>query len=139
MKRYLLDTSLVAAFLHGRPHILALIEPLVKKRQAATSLLVYGEVMEYPKGLPAFLEYKDRLQQLFALNQITPYPLTYPILERYADIRRILRPLHKDIGDIDALIAATALEEDLILLTIDHDYERVPGLKYELVNLKKAA
>ena len=75
----------------------------------------------------------------FALNQIIPYPLTYPILERYADIRRTLRPLHKDIGDIDTLIAATALEEDLILLTIDHDYERVPGLTYELVNLKKAA
>ena len=139
MKRYLLDTSLVAAFLHGRPHILALIEPLVKKRQAGTSILVYGEVMEYLKGLPTFLEYKARLQQLFALNQITPYPLTYPILERYADIRFTLRPLHQDIGDIDALIAATALEEDLILLTIDHDYERVPGLTYKLVNLKKAA
>src|SRR5438270_10576091 len=137
MKGYLLDTSLVAAFLHGRPSILTLIEPLVKKRQAATSLLVYGEVMEYLKGLPTFLEYKARLQQLFTLKQITPYPLTYPILERYADIRRTLRPLHKDIGDIDTLIAATALEEDLILLTIDHD--RVPGLKYELVNLKKAA
>jgi predicted nucleic acid-binding protein len=95
--------------------------------------------MEYLKGLPAFLEYKARLQQLFALKQLTPYPLTYPILERYADIRRTLRPLPQDIGDIDTLIAATALEEDLMLLTIDHDYERVPGLKYELVNLKKAA
>ena len=42
MKGYLLDTSLVAAFLHGRPPILALVEPLVKKRQAATSMLVYG-------------------------------------------------------------------------------------------------
>ena len=58
------------------------------QRQAGTSLLVYGEVMEYLKGLPAFREYKARLQQLFALNQITPYPLTYPILERYGDIRR---------------------------------------------------
>src|SRR5436305_6595039 len=139
MKGYLLDTSLVAAFLHGRPHILALIEPLVKKRQAGTSMLVYGEVIEYLKGLPAFPEYKVRLQKLFDLNQITPYPLTYPILEHYADIRRTLRPLHKEIGDIDTLIAATALEENLTILTIDCDYERVPGLKYELVNLKKEA
>src|SRR2546421_6297135 len=138
MKGYLLDTSLVAAFLHGRLHILTLIEPLVKKRQAATSMLVYGEVIEYLKGLPTFLEYKARLQKLFALKQITAYPLTYPILERYADIRRILRPLHQDIGDIDTLIAATALEEDLTILTIDRDYERVPGLKWKLVNLKAA-
>lgn len=138
MKRHLLDTSLVAAFLHGRSTTLALIEPLVKNGQAGTSILVYGEVIEYLKGLPAFTAYKARLQKLFELNQITPYPLTYAILERYADIRRTLRPLHQEIGDIDTLIAATALEEDLILLTIDRDYERVPGLKYQLVNLKAA-
>lgn len=139
MKRYLLDTSLIAAFLHGRPHALTLIEPLVRDGQAATSILVYGEVIEYLKGLPTFTEYKARLQKLFALNQITPYPLTYPILERYAEIRRTLRPLRKDIGDIDTLIAATALEHDLTLLTIDTDYDRVPQLKYQLVNLKKEA
>ena len=139
MKRYLLDTSLVAAFLHGRPTALALIEPLVRNGQATTSILVYGEVIEYLKGLPAFKDYKARLQKLFELNQITPYPLTYPILDRYADIRRSLRPLHKEIGDIDTLIAATTLEHDLTLLTIDTDYDRVPHLKWQLVNLKKAA
>src|ERR1700719_1447636 len=101
MTRYLLDTSLVASFLHGRPQALTLIEPLVRNGQAATSMLVYGEVIEYLKGLPTFAPYKTRLQKLFQLNQITPYPLTYPILERYADIRRALRPLHKEIGDID--------------------------------------
>ena len=81
MKQYLPDTSLVAAFLHGCPIALTLIAPLVRNGQAKTSLLVYGEVIEYLKGLPTFLEYKARLQKLFALNQITPYPLTYPILE----------------------------------------------------------
>jgi predicted nucleic acid-binding protein len=111
----------------------------VRDGQAATSILVFGEVIEYLKGLPTFTTYKARLQKLFALNQITPYPLTYPILERYADIRRTLRPLRQDIGDIDTLIAATALEHDLTLLTIDTDYDRVPQLKYQLVNLKKAA
>lgn len=76
MKRHLLDTSLVAAFLHGRPTTLALVEPFIRNGQAATSMLVYGEVIEYLKGLPTFLEYKVRLQKLFDLNQITPYPLT---------------------------------------------------------------
>src|SRR6266480_3541743 len=139
MKRYLLDTSLIAAFLHGRPTALTLIEPFVRNGQATTSILVYGEVIEYLKGLPTFTTYKMRLQRLFELNQITSYPLTYPILERYADIRRTLRPLNKLIGDIDTLIAATALEHDLTLLTIDTDFDRVPHLKWKLVNLKKAA
>lgn len=116
-----------------------LIAPWVRNGQATTSILVYGEVIEYLKGLAAFIPYKTKLQQLFSLNQITPYPLTNPILERYADIRRTLRPLRKEIGDIDTLIAATAIEEHLTLVTIDIDFDRVPDLQWELVNLKKAA
>jgi len=139
MRRYLLDTSAVAAFLHGRPKAVELITPWVKNSEVATSILVYGEVVEYLKGLANFGEYKAKLQKLFRLKQIAPYPLTYSILERYADIRRYLRPLHKEIGDIDTLIAATALEEHLTLVTIDRDFERVPRLKWELMNLKKAA
>ena len=87
MKRYLLDTSLVAAFLHGRKHVIELIDPWVRKEEAATSILVYGEVIEYLKGLDNSSLYQARLQRLFTLEQITLYPLTYPILERYADIR----------------------------------------------------
>jgi len=139
MKRYLLDTSLVAAFLHGRPTAIELITPWVRTGQATTSILVYGEVIEYLKGLAAFTHYKTKLQQLFTLNQIPPYSLTYPILERYADIRRSLRPVHKEIGDIDTLIAATAIEEHLTLVTIDTDFDRVPHLTWKRVHLKKAA
>jgi tRNA(fMet)-specific endonuclease VapC len=138
MTRYLLDTPVVAAFLHGRPKALELISLWVKNSEAATSILVYGEVIEYLKGLATFGVYKGKLQKLFRLKQIAPYPLTYPILERYADIRRYLRPLHKDIGDIDTLIAATALEHQLTLVTIDRDFERVPKLNFKLINLKAA-
>lgn len=45
----------------------------------------------------------------------------------------------QDIGDTDTLIAATALEQHPIILTIDCDYERVPGLTYVMVNQKKEA
>lgn len=137
MKRYLLDTSLVAAFLHGRPKAIYLITPWVRSGQATTSMLVYGEVIEYLKGLQNFVEYKTKLQRLFSLEQITPYPLTYAILERYAEIRRTLRPRNQEIGDIDTLIAATAIEEHLTLVTIDTDFDRVPHLTWQLVNLKK--
>src|SRR2546425_1910663 len=138
MRRYLLDTSAVAAFLHGRPKAVELITPWVKNSEVATSILVYGEVVEYLKGLTTFGTYKAKLQTLFRLKQVAPYPLTYAILEQYADIRRTLRPQHKDIGDIDTLIAATALEHHFTLVTIDRDFERVPHLKTKLVNLKAA-
>ncbi len=136
MTKYLLDTSLVAGYLLAREKAMQLVRPLIEKDQATTSILVYGEVAEYVKKFATFTSYRASLEAL--LEQVYPYPLTYPILERYADIRRELRPLHQDIGDIDTLIAATTIEYGLTLLTIDTDFERVPHLKTKLVNLKAA-
>jgi len=58
------------------------------------------------------------------------YDLTYSILERYADLRRAMRPPHGPgiIGDIDTLIAAAALEHGLTVVTLDGDFTCVPGL-----------
>ncbi len=60
-------------------------------------------------------------------------------MERYAEIRRTLRPPHGPglIGDIDTLIAATALERHLTVVTTDSDYERVPDLKVRRISLKR--
>ena len=136
MKKYLLDTSVVAGYLLARNRAIQLVRPLLAQDEAATSMLVYGEVAEYVKKFADFSAYKASLEALF--EHIFPYPLTYAILEQYADIRRTLRPQHKDIGDIDTLIAATALEYDLVLVTIDRDFERVPHLKTRMINLKAA-
>ena len=138
MKRYLLDTSLFAGFLHNRAKAIEMITPWVKNHEVATSILVYGEVIECLKGLSDFPAHYTNFHTV--LQEIVPYPLTYPILERYADIRRSMRQPHGKgiIGDIDTLIAATALEYDLTLVTIDRDFERVPNLKWQLVNLKAA-
>ncbi len=43
MKRYLLDTALLAAYLHNRATAIALLTPLLQKHEAATSMIVYGE------------------------------------------------------------------------------------------------
>jgi predicted nucleic acid-binding protein len=137
MKRYLLDTSFLAGYLHNRARAISLIRPWIQQDEVVISILVYGEVIEYLKGLPKYQEKYIKLHAL--LKEIPPYPLTYTILERYADIRWTLRPLHKDIGDIDTLIAATVLEHHLTLVTIDRDFERVPQLITKLVNLKTAA
>jgi predicted nucleic acid-binding protein len=65
--------------------------------------------------------------------------LTYAILERYADLRRAMRPPYGPglIGDMDTLIAATALEHGLTVVTLDGDFTRVPGLA--VMRLDKAA
>jgi predicted nucleic acid-binding protein len=40
------------------------------------------------------------------------------------------------IGDIDTLIAATALQQDLTVVTVDSDFDRVPGLRVMQISLK---
>ena len=52
MRRYLVDTAPLAAYLLGRAGAVATLDPWLDQREVATSLLVYGEVTEYLKGLP---------------------------------------------------------------------------------------
>lgn len=117
----------------GRQQSRSLIDPWIRAGEAATSVLVYAEVIEYLRMRSNFEHNRDVLRN--ALRDIYPYSLTYPILERYSEIRRQLRapygPGH--IGDIDTLIAATALERNLTVATMDGDFQRVPGLKVMLL------
>src|SRR6266545_3443470 len=107
MRRYLLDTGPLAALLHARPWAVSVIRPWIARREAATSILAYTEVIEYVKGSPNYPQHYAGLRAL--LGAVHPYSLTYPILERYADVRRHMRRSGGLIGDIDTLIAATAL------------------------------
>jgi len=134
MRRYLLDTSPLAALLLARPAAVALITPWMERHEAATSNLVYAEVVEYMKGRSDFSTRHAHLRTL--LGEVYPYFLTYRILERYADLRRSLRRPHGPglIGDIDTLIAATALERNLTVVTIDTDFQRVPNLRVILLS-----
>ena len=89
---------------------------------------MYGEVCEYLKGFP---DAPKRLVALRAfMKKVYPYSLTYSLLEQYADIRRAMRPPDGPglIGDIDTLIAATALDNGLTIVTTDGDFTRVPHL-----------
>ena len=130
---HLLDTPQVAALLHARPAMVSLVAPWMLRHDVATSILVYGEVIEYIRGRPDFEALRRSLRTL--LREVRPLPLNYRILEGYADLRRQLRPPYGPglIGDIDTIIAATALEHDLTLVTTDTDFQRGPGLKLMLL------
>jgi hypothetical protein len=47
MKRYLLDTNLVSAYLLGSAFAVGLMTPWIQRDEAATSVRVYAEVNEY--------------------------------------------------------------------------------------------
>jgi tRNA(fMet)-specific endonuclease VapC len=133
VRRFLLDTGPLSAYLRGRPAALTLLGSWVGDLEAATSILCYGEVVEYLESLPNAR--RQRAQFRWLMRVIHPYPLSLDILDRYAELRRQMRPPHGPglIGDIDTLIAATALDFDLTVITTDGDFQRVPGLDVRIV------
>jgi tRNA(fMet)-specific endonuclease VapC len=126
VKRYLLDNGPLVALAKGRAGAERLMRAWVANDEAATSILVYGETIEYFRVLPDYPRHRARLRDL--LQGVMPYRLTYPILERYAELRLAMRPTGTLIGDVDTLIAATALRYGLTVVTLDGDYARVIGL-----------
>ena len=130
MTSYLFDTPLMAALLNNRTGAVALATPWIAAQEVGTSALVYAEVIEYIKPSQRYAAHYQNLHGL--LTRIEVYFPTQVSLELYADIRLSLRR-GRLIGDIDTLIAATALEHDLTVVTTDPDFQRVPSLKVMLL------
>lgn len=64
MRRYLLDTGPLASYLFNRQAAVELIRPWIGNREAATSVLVYGEVDEYLRSHPNFPQRRGQLRTL---------------------------------------------------------------------------
>ncbi|MBI4320629.1 MAG: type II toxin-antitoxin system VapC family toxin [Chloroflexi bacterium] len=127
MSLYLLDTDWIVDALNGLDEAIQTLVKLVPDG-LAISLISYGELYEGAyfssnpeaalEALRTFLQGKDVL------------PLTPAIMEQFAILRGNLpRRLRQQIGDMDLLIAATAIEHDLTLLTRNlRDFSHVPNL-----------
>jgi tRNA(fMet)-specific endonuclease VapC len=105
---YLIDTDWIVDCLHGQPDATQTLVDLAP-RGLSISLITYGELYQGAyyardpdaalRGLRQFLRGKSRL------------PLTRAIMQRFAVVRGALpRQLQQGIGDMDLLIAATALQ-----------------------------
>jgi len=111
---YLVDTDIVVNWLKGRKQETSLLRDL-EGDGLAISLITYGEVYDgiyygrdpdgNEKAIEQFLQWVDVL------------PLDQQIMRRFARIRGHLRQTGQLIGDTDILIAATALDYDLTLIT----------------------
>ena len=128
MSLYLLDTDWVVDVLHGQESATQTLLELAPSG-LALSIITYGELYEgayYSRdpepalaGLQTFLDGKEIL------------PVTVAVMERFAIVRgKLPRNLKEQIGDMDLLIGATALEHDLTLLTRNlKDFQHIPDLK----------
>ncbi|WIG60084.1 MAG: hypothetical protein OJF49_002832 [Ktedonobacterales bacterium] len=139
--KYLLDTGPLTAYLLGRQGAVTRLDALILQGEAATSSLVYAEAIEYFHSFPHVQQLQQALRGILHHQVKKLYP-TYAVCEHYARLRRAMRLQRTStgqpaglIGDIDTMIAATALAHDLTVITIDGDFTRVPGLSYQVFTL----
>jgi len=124
---YLVDTDWVASYLNGRTDAIELINVLAPAG-LGISLITYGEIYDgiYRGRSPSQAE---RGFKTF-LTAARVLPLTRPIMRRFARIRGDLRARGLTIGDNDIIIAATALQHGLTLVSRNRThFARISGLK----------
>lgn len=111
---FLLDTDWIVDALGGLPSALKPLEGF-SSDGLAVSVVTFGEVFEGAYALPNPEEHIEGFRRF--LSGFVVLGLTPRIMERFAEHRYRLRRQGNLIPDFDLLIAATALEHDLTLVT----------------------
>lgn len=118
------DTNAVIAYREGIAAVCILIEG------ADTLFLpavVLGELL-YGAANSAQPQRNERAVRQF-LAQSVLLPIDESIAIRYATVRLELKKIGHPIPENDVWIAATCLELDIPLLTVDRHFDHVPGLQ----------
>jgi tRNA(fMet)-specific endonuclease VapC len=125
---YLIDSDWVIDYLAGGAESLQLLESLADEG-IAISILTYMEVYQGILRSPQPKEVEASLAGF--LSSVPIIPVSLEVAQRCARLRELLRVQGRRVNQraIDLLIAATALEYDLTLITRNsRDYADIPGL-----------
>jgi tRNA(fMet)-specific endonuclease VapC len=124
----LLDTNVVIAFLNGNKAVAERIAGNIEK--IALSALVVAELNYGAKASQNASRNLDKLTRLLDVVQTIPFDLE--CAESFGTIKSKLRSIGKPTGEVDALIAATALAHKAVLVTGNkRHFERIEGLRVE--------
>jgi tRNA(fMet)-specific endonuclease VapC len=129
----LLDTNVLVAFLNGNKLISKRIRDEID--QIALSTLVVAELDYGAKVSQKAKENIEKLYRLLDIVQIVPFDIECAKI--FGTIKSKLRRMGRPTGEVDALIAATAIAHDAILATANkRHFENIEGLKLEVWSIE---
>ncbi len=124
----LLDTNVVIAFLNGDKAVAERIADNIEK--IALSALVVAELNYGAKASQNASRNLERLTRLLDVVQTVPFDID--CAEAFGSIKSKLRSIGKPTGEVDALIAATAIAHKALLVTGNkRHFEHIEGLRIE--------
>ena len=126
---YLIDTDIIIFALRGDKTVLAKFEEN-KTIPISISMITYAELVFGAKRS------QNEQKNMIRVNHIREiYPieeLNVGVMEVFADIKAKMYAKAIRIEDMDLFIAATAMYNDLTLVTNNtKHFENIPGLKFE--------
>jgi len=128
--RYLLDTCVISDFVKGEPGTQARIRQTLPTDIAISALTV----MELRYGLQLNPQRAEKIEPVITsfLSSIVILPFDVPTSEQAAQIRAALKVQGQSIGAYDVLIAATAIQHNLLMVTANQrEFDRVFSLQTE--------
>ena len=124
---YIIDADWIIEIARGNSVASQVVNALAPE-VVAVSWMTLGEIYEVAFNTPHPEAYMGNLQQL--LDGFVAIGVDRPIIERFAEVRALLRRQGQLISDLDIIVAATALARDLTVLTYNRrHFERVPDLR----------
>jgi len=126
---YLVDSNLVIEHLEDILETSQLLDHLAEEG-IAISIITYMEAYQGVMRNPNPAEAQEKFQAFVESVSILPFSL--PVARRCAGLRETLKHQNKRVNSraLDLLIAATALEYDLTLVTHNiGDFNDIPDLK----------
>jgi predicted nucleic acid-binding protein len=127
LKRYLLDTNHLSAYLDRHP----VLEPKIDAALRAGDRfgICLPVLCEYRAGIGLSRRYRQNLARLqSALGVFRLWPIDEQTAADFADLFRALRSAGQMLAQFDLLIAAAARQHKLSLLTSDRDFQAVVTL-----------
>jgi predicted nucleic acid-binding protein len=125
---HLVDSNVVIDHLLDVPSASAILESLTPKG-LAISIITYMEAFQGTERSPDVEQAREKFQAF--TDGILILPLSFAVAERCARLRETLRTQKKRVNSraLDLIIAATALEYDLTLITKNtEDFKDIPDL-----------
>jgi tRNA(fMet)-specific endonuclease VapC len=128
VKKYLLDTNICAYFLNGKYDLVNTIDRIGFENCAISEVTIAE--LKYGSEKSTFKEKNRKIIESFQLL-IDIIPI-FPALDVYAKEKARLKTKGMILDDFDLLIGATAIYNEMILVTKNKsDFERMEKIKIE--------